>query len=111
MLADAGSSLEQAEIIAGSAVSDGGGISIVGLHVDGADHSAFVEIAIALVLRNEFDSPESEAYQLGGKDVLRVTDAEGSAFSQPAYVYGVGETVWILFGQDEYMDALLATMP
>ena len=54
---------------------------------------------------------EAEAYQLGGKDVLRVTDAEGSMFAPPAYVYGVGETVWILRGDDEYLDALLATMP
>ena len=56
-------------------------------------------------------APEAEAYQLGGKDVLRVTDAEGSMFSQPAYVYGVGETVWILRGQDEFLEALLETVP
>lgn len=84
---------------------------ITGLHVEGVDQSSFIDGVIAFGLGTDFDSPQAEAHQLGGKDVFQMTDAELSQSWEMAYVYGVGETVWVLRGRDELLDALLATMP
>ncbi len=71
---------------------------------------ALLEGVVELFLLSEFDDPAFEETQLGGKAVVRVSDA-ASQYSQPDYVYGVGETVWVLSGQDRYIAALLRTMP
>jgi len=102
--------IDAATIISSQAVAEDGGISIVGLYVAGADHAAFSEGFLDLFLLSEYDEPQFEETQLGGKTVVRVSEADSLA-PQVAYVYGVGGTVWILLGQDEYITALLRTMP
>lgn len=102
--------VDDATIISSQAVSDDGGISILGLSVAGADHAAFSDGFLDLFVLSEYDDPQFEESQLGGKTVVRLSDA-GSLVSRVAYVYGVGGTVWVLRGQDEYITALLRTMP
>ncbi len=106
-LLDGVGGIDRATLISGQAIADDGGISILGLHVDGADEADFADGFIDLFLLSEFDDPQIEQTQLGGKDVARVTEAG----SQPMFAYGVGGTIWILGGQEEYITALLRTMP
>jgi hypothetical protein len=110
-LLDGVGGVDRATIISSQAIGDDGdGISILGLNVDGADQATFADGFVDLFLLSEFDDPEREETQLGGKAVVRVSEAD-SGFGQTAYVYGVGGTAWILRGQDEYIAALLRTMP
>lgn len=109
-LLEAVGGVDAATIISSQAFSDDGGISILGLNVAGADHAAFSDGFLDLFLLSEYDDPQLEETQLGGKNVVRVSDV-GSMVSSVAYVYGVGGTVWVLRGQDEYVTALLRTMP
>lgn len=109
-LLDGVGGVDRATLISGQAIADDGGISILGLHVAGADQADFADGFIDLFVLSQFDDPQVEQTQLGGKDVARVSDA-GSLRSQPMFAYGVGETIWILGGQEEYITALLRTMP
>jgi hypothetical protein len=109
-LLDGVGGVDATTIISSQAFSDDGGISILGLNVAGADHAAFSDGFLDLFLLSEYDDPQLEETQLGGKNVVRVSDV-GSMVSSVAYVYGVGGTVWVLRGQDEYVTALLRTMP
>ena len=102
--------VDAAVLITSQAIGPAGGVGISGLHVDGADHTVFADAFVDALTLTEFDDPLREDVTLGGKDVVRISD-RGDAFSQPAWVYGVGGTVWILRGQDEFAAALLATMP
>ena len=106
---EAAGGIDKATFITSLAVDEDGGVSVVGIHVEGADLSDVDDVFIEVLL-SDFDEPEVTEEQLGGKTVLRVSDAE-SVFAQPAYVYGVGGTVWVLRGDDEYIAALLRTMP
>jgi hypothetical protein len=101
---------DRATIISSQGRADDGGIIIIGLHVDGAEWGAFRDGFVDLFLLSEVDEPQFEETQLGGKPVTRISEA-GRPAAAVAYVYGVGETAWILRGQDEYITALLRTMP
>ena len=109
-LVESAGGIDRATIISSQAVADDGGIAILGLNVDGADQADFSAGFVELFLLSEYDDPQLEETQRGGKTVVRVSDA-GSLASRVAYVYGVGGTAWILRGQDEYFTALLKTMP
>jgi hypothetical protein len=109
-LLDGVGGVDATTIISSQAVADDGGISILGLNVAGADHNAFSDGFLDLFLLSEYDDPQFEETQLGGKTVVRVSEA-ASVASRVAYVYGIGGTVWILRGQDEYITALLRTLP
>jgi hypothetical protein len=109
-LIDGVGDIDRAIIISSQAVSDDGGISILGLNIPEADHAAFSDGYLDLFLLSEYDAPQFEETQLGGKTVVRVSEA-ASLISRVGHVYGVGGTVWILRGQDEYVTALLRTMP
>jgi hypothetical protein len=109
-LLDSVGGVERATLISGQARADDGGIVILGLHVDGADQAAFRQGFLDLFLGPELDSPVYEDEQLGGKAVTRVSQ-EALPMNTEAWVYGVGGTVWVLRGQDEYITALLRTMP
>jgi hypothetical protein len=98
--------IDRATIISSQAVSDDGGISILGLNVAGADHSAFADGFVDLFLLSAYDDPQLEEAQLGGKTAIRVSEADSLAL-RVAYVYRVGGTAWILRGQDEYVTTLL----
>lgn len=102
--------VDRATIISSQARADDGGIVILGLNVDGADHAAFRDGFLDLFVLRELEEPLSEETQLAGKAVTRVSDARALSGTE-AWVYGIGETVWVLRGQDEYLVALLRTMP
>lgn len=104
---EAAGGIDKTTLISSLAVD--GGVSVVGMYVEGADHSDFADGFLEVFLTG-FEEPEVTEEQLGGKAVLRASDG-GSLFSQAAYVYGVGGTVWMLRGDDEYIAALLRTMP
>jgi hypothetical protein len=101
---------DRATLISSQARTDDGGIVILGLHVDGADQAVFRQGFLDLYLGPELDSPVYEDDQLGGKAVTRVSQAARPTRTE-AWVYGVGGTVWVLLGDDEYITALLRTMP
>jgi hypothetical protein len=110
-LLDAVGGVDRATIVSSQARgADGDGIIILGLNVDGADQRDFRDGFVDLFLLSQLDEPQFEETQLGGKRVTRISEA-GSLSGDVAYVYGVGETVWILRGQDQYITALLRTMP
>jgi hypothetical protein len=110
-LLDSVGGADRATIISGMARgADGDGVQILGLNVDGGDQASFRDGFIQIFLLPELEEPVFEESQLGGKAVTRLSDTSRLAGTQ-AWIYGVGETVWVLRGQDEYIAALLRTMP
>jgi hypothetical protein len=102
--------IDRANFIIVQAAGEDGGVSGTGLNVDGADVTGLVDGFIDLFVGTRYDSIERTEEQLGGKSVTRIAEAD-TRLTQPTWVYAVGETVWMLQGQDEYVAALLRTMP
>jgi hypothetical protein len=92
-----------------NAVSADGEAFVGAIRVAGAD----TEVILAAYVDSTFDDlgePRTEAADVGGKAVTRILD--DAAPDQPALVvYATGDTVWVIRGSDESVEAVLESLP
>jgi hypothetical protein len=87
-----------------------GTIGILGIEVDGADASAFVDFAIETILAGlPSRKHETEPVEVAGKAVtlLRPQQSMGRVF----YIYPQGDIVWVVGAPDELLEEAFAALP
>ena len=87
-----------------------GTIGILGIEVDGADASVFVDFAIETILAGlPSRKHETEPVEVAGKAVtlLRPQQAMGRVF----YIYPQGDIVWIVGAPDELLEEAFEALP
>jgi hypothetical protein len=105
-----GADLDQVTLVSASAFDDQGGVIAFGMQVAGVEASSFSEPWARLYMGGEYEEPQFETVELGGKPVLSVTDA-ASSFKPPAYAYASGDVVWLLLGDEADIIAVLEALP
>jgi len=94
-----------------SAAQDARGeVGILGIEVDGADATAFVDFAVETVLSGlPSRKHKKEPAELAGKAVtlLRPQQAMGRVF----YIYPQGDIVWIVGGPDAVLEEIFSALP
>lgn len=89
--------------------SPGNHAAITAVRVAGASAADLVMPAIGLLLGDIAD-PALRLRQIGGKDVLRVTDAAVTG-TYPRTVYAVADTVWVVEAEGEPLAEIVAALP
>jgi len=108
IVADQGKSTEDFSMTA-TVTAASGGVEFSGLRIAGADATEFVEALLPLVEQGNLGSVDRETVELAEKPVLVLTDSDdGSVF---AYVYASGDVVWVAFGSEETVTALIEALP
>lgn len=87
-----------------------GEVGVIGIQVDGADASAFVDFAIETVLSGlSSRKHKTEPAELAGKTLtlLRPQQSMGRVF----YIYPQGDIVWIVGGPDDVLEEIFTALP
>jgi hypothetical protein len=98
------------DITIGVAGDARGDLGILGIEVDGADATAFVDFAIETVLSSyPTRKHEKEPSEVAGKavTVLRPREAGDRVF----YIYPQGDIVWIVSGPDAALEEVFTALP
>jgi hypothetical protein len=98
------------DITIAAAQGAGGELGIIGIEVDGADATAFVDFAVETVLSSlPSRKHKKEPAELAGKaaTLLRPQQAMGRVF----YIYPRGDIVWIVGGPDAVLEEIFTALP
>lgn len=86
-----------------------GAVEFQALRIAGADAAVLAEALIPLVEQSNLGPADRETVELAERSVVVLSDADdGSVF---AYVYAAGDVVWIAFGDEGSVTALLEQLP
>ncbi len=108
-LALLGATIEDLSLGGGSVGTEGDGLSITGLRVRGVDAAAIEEALLPILLG--FGDLQRASSTLGGKDVRITTDGPDSDTALRFYVYGTGDTVFLVQGIEPYLTDAITQLP
>jgi len=108
-LALLGRSLDDMSLGGGSVGTQDAGASITGLRVKGAEASA-IQTSLLPILLGLAD-PQTTTLELGGKTVTVTTDGPEADAETKLYVYGTGDTVFVVQGSDPYLTDAITKLP
>jgi hypothetical protein len=105
---EAGSSVDGTTRVTATAFDDTYFASFFGMHLLGASEETLLPLFLAQVAEDIGD-PIQETVDLGSKSATKLYREE--APDQAVYVYGSGESLWLLNGPEDDLAAFLATLP
>jgi len=108
-LALLGATIADMSLGGGSVGTEGAGLSITGLRVQGVDAAAIEQTLLPVLLG--FADLQQTPSSVGGKDVRITTDGPDSDTTQRFYVYGAGDTVFVVQGTEPYLADAITKLP
>jgi hypothetical protein len=104
-----GAPVEDMTSVSAVAYDDDSFAFLAGLQIAGADQETLMQLYLTALIGSMI-SPYQELGEIGGKTATLVID-EGELDSAPVYVYGNGDTVWLIAAEEAVVEEVLRQLP